>query len=212
MPGSRTQDPFLDAGVGQSDLTFRDFPPPLPPKNPIRKPKPIVAKWINQMRQIIPVRTPEPPTFGVVSGESEKGSQNPAPSVRKKPTRSIISTIFKPHAHHTPSPPPGSSGSQSAPSTSGGRSRLHRQSGVSDTSFWTTAPTQRTDSGIFVPPTALSYPRVVVTSPLADSPGRPPPMPVEDARRTVRFSAPNVASATPSIRASVISSESRSGS
>ncbi|KAK5658270.1 hypothetical protein OQA88_2245 [Cercophora sp. LCS_1] len=207
MPGSRTQDPFFDAGVGQSDLTFRDFPPPPPPQE-VTKPKPSVSKWVNQMRQLIPVRSPEP--FSVSPGDNEKEPPVLTANERKKPTRSIMSTIFRPH--HTPSPPPGSRGSQSTPSTGGGRSRVHRQSGVSDTSFWTTAPTQR-DSSIFVPPTALSYPRVVISSPLTEAPerefDRPPPLPVEDIRRTVRFSAPDVASSAPSIRASVISSESR---
>jgi len=101
---------------------------------------------------------------------------------------------------------------RATPSTDGRPSGQNRQSSNSDASQWTGAVTQRTDSGIFVPPTALTHPRAGPTSP-RDKTGGPSDareLPSKDARKTVRFSGHEELT-TVSGRASLISVDSRTG-
>jgi hypothetical protein len=146
---------------------------------------------------------------GGVQGEevSEKGAPPVNRNLLAPPSRFMMSGVFSRRTQTPSSAPP----SRGVVTPSDGRP--HRQSGLSDASLWTTAVTQRTDSGIFVPPTALSHPNMPSPPKEGDertgrSDGRGPPR--GDARRTVRFSGTDGLTAM-SGRASMISVDSRSG-
>ncbi|KAK4454233.1 hypothetical protein QBC34DRAFT_155516 [Podospora aff. communis PSN243] len=169
--------------------------------------------WLSQRRKASPVRA-ETREFMArnLNEKSAPEPPDPIPPVFQPPRRSVMSA-FSWRSLSPPSAP--ALRGRATPSSDDRPSRAHqRQSSNSDASQWTGAVTQRTDSGIFVPPTALSHPRPGPSGLQTEIP-RPsstrdfaPVPPPKDARRTVRFSGQGIPP-TASGRASLISNDSR---
>ncbi|KAK0643909.1 hypothetical protein B0T16DRAFT_513239 [Cercophora newfieldiana] len=165
-----------------------------------------VPAWLGRVRR--PPPAPGTPD-SFMAQTNEKGTPyaaedtSPLQPPPQLPRRSIISAFS-----WRSRPPPSAPGlkGRASPSSDGRPSRAHyRQSSNSDASQWTGAVTHRTDSGIFVPPTALTHPRLGPSrlQTEVERPSSAPKLPPKDARRTVRFSGQQVPP-TASGRASLI--------